>query len=224
MIQDLHGYFTSTKYIRGDPDLRQDDKEQMIILASTSPRRKEILSKLGYPFEIRSPLFEETTEQHLSPEEEALYFAIEKAKSIIDSQLLSSAPHLIIGSDTLLALENEKIGKPKNPEDAFQILKKLRGKTHHILTSLAFIQISKEGKIEEETHLEKISVTMKNYSDEAIRNYLQLDQPWDKAGAYSIQENAQSLMEKFEGEFEAAMGLPLKKVQDYFSNHSNAAR
>ncbi|MBF0493417.1 MAG: septum formation protein Maf [Deltaproteobacteria bacterium] len=190
----------------------------MIILASTSPRRNEILQGLKIPFQIKTPRFKEETAPHLSPEAEAIFFALEKAKSIIDKTLIASAPHLIIGSDTLLALENEKIGKPKDEEDAFQILKKLRGKTHQILSSLALLQISSSGQIQEETHLEKVSVSMKNYSDEEIQNYLQLDQPWDKAGAYSIQENAKSLMKNFEGEFEAAMGLPLTYLKNYLAH------
>lgn len=179
-----------------------------LILASTSPRRKHLLRKLGIPFEICAPLFEENTVPELSPLDEALEFAKKKAASVAHLY-----PHaLILASDTLIELEKTKIGKPKNPEDAVEILKFMRNKTHLIHSSLAFLN-TQTGHCD--IDFETSKVTFKNFSDALLYQSLELDQPWDKAGAYAIQDNGGLLIEKIEGDIESGIGLPLKKVKDY---------
>lgn len=168
-----------------------------IILASTSPRRKALLKLLGLSFQIAAPLFEEESQVHLTPKEEALFFATEKARSI--AHLFDQ--HFIIGSDTLIDFKGNKIGKPVSNEHAFKLLSTLRGQTHFIHTAVCLLDTAM-GK--EVTHLESIRVQMKNYSDSEIVEYLEEDAPFDKAGAYAIQGNGMRLMESFKGDFNLA--------------------
>ncbi len=188
----------------------QSQKTQTLVLASTSERRREILSLLQIPFEVISPLYEEKTSDLLSCEEEVLLFSIEKARS-----LAAQYPHqYLVGSDTLIECEGEKIGKPKDLAHAREILKKLRGKWHTIFTGLALIHPSHNVC---KTGVEKIRVKMKNYSDAEIESYLAYDQPLDKAGAYALQGEGRRLIEKLEGDYLAAVGFPLRAFAQFFS-------
>lgn len=188
----------------------------MIILASTSERRRQILSLLRIPFQVISPLFKEESSHRLTPSQEALYFSVEKAKSVL--QILSSSKKeplgasLIIGSDTLIEFEGKKIGKPSDAAHALEILKMLRGKTHRILTALAFLNPEKNSC---ETYLEKVQIKMRNYSDQEAENTIAQDQPFDKAGAYALQGRGRELTQKLEGDYLAAIGLPLKAIAHF---------
>ena len=151
-----------------------------IILASTSPRRREILALLDLSFEVRPPDFLETTRHDLTPEEEALELALGKARSVAPVE----PDALVVGGDTLIALDGEKIGKPADPEDAATILRRLSGRTHRILTGVALIHHA-TGR--EFTHLEPVDVRMRHSTDDEIANYVAQGESMDKAGAYSIQ-------------------------------------
>lgn len=176
-----------------------------IILASTSPRRRDILALLGVPFDVRSPDFEETTREELTPEAEALELALGKARSIAAGE--SNA--VVVGGDTLIALGDEKIGKPRDPDHAASILHRLRGRTHRILTAVALID-SSTGR--EHAHLETVEVRMRSCTDAEIAAYVALDESMDKAGAYSIQGEGHRLIESMRGDYLAAVGLPLRPV------------
>ena len=176
-----------------------------IILASTSPRRRDILALLGVPFEVRSPNFEETSREELTPEAEALELALGKARSIAAGE--SNA--VVVGGDTLIALDGDKIGKPRDPHHAASILHRLCGRTHRILTAVALID-SSTGR--EDTHLETVDVRMRSCSDAEIAAYVALDESMDKAGAYSIQGEGHRLIESMRGDYLAAVGLPLRPL------------
>ncbi len=180
-------------------------KPPKIILASTSIRRHEILKLLGLPFETRAPRYEEESLEELTPYEEALRFSIEKSKS-----LASLYPDsILIGSDTLLEFKGEKIGKPQNFEHALEILKKLRGDTHDILTGVCLLNAKTH---EIKSGIEIIQVKMKNYSEGEIKNYIEKDKPFDKAGAYALQGEGKKLIESLKGDYLAAVGLPLRFI------------
>jgi septum formation protein len=179
-----------------------------LILASTSERRKEILNLLGLPFQVVTPLYEEETLSELSPYEEALRFSKEKAKSVAHSFPNS----LIIGSDTLIEFQGMKIGKPKNSAHAKEILQTLRDSTHDILTGVALCNTKDETC---ETHVEIVRVKMKNYSDKQIEDYVASGEPMDKAGAYAIQGKGRELIEELQGDYLAAVGLPLRPIVKY---------
>src|SRR5580765_2262709 len=120
------------------PAIRRIPSDVKLILASSSPRRREILSLLGAPFDAIEPEFDERVNAHRSIEQEVLEFAVGKARSV--------APHhpesIIIGSDTMIFLDGAKIGKPKDSQDAARILDSLSGKTHRIYTGVAIVDTS----------------------------------------------------------------------------------
>ena len=179
-----------------------------IILASTSPRRRDILALLGIPFEVRQPDFRETTREDLTPEAEALELALGKARSVASSE----PDALVVGGDTLIALGHEKIGKPGDSDDAAFILRRLSGRTHRILTGMAIVNRA-TGR--EFTHLERVEVRMRHSTDAEIADYVARGESMDKAGAYSIQGEGHRLIEGFRGDYLAAVGLPLRPIARY---------
>jgi septum formation protein len=179
-----------------------------LILASTSPRRREILALLGAPFETIAPRFEEIVFDHRSIEEEVLEFAVEKAASIA-----AGNPHsIVIGSDTMIALDGEKFGKPSGIDDARRMLRALSGKLHGIHTSVAVVDTCGGPGL---GIVEKVAVKMRPFSDDDIDCYLNCGESLDKAGAYSIQGEGRRLIECIEGDYLAAVGMPLRPIARY---------
>ncbi|MGH7835633.1 MAG: Maf family protein [Candidatus Binatia bacterium] len=184
-----------------------------LILASTSPRRREILALLGLPFDMIPPQFDELALPHRSLEEEVLDFASGKAQSVAKNNPRS----VVIGSDTMILLGNEKIGKPDGVADAKRILRSLSGKTHRIFTSVAIVDgLGGPGL----KTVEEVSVRMRDYSQQEIERYLRFDESLDKAGAYSIQGEGRALIESIRGDYLAAVGLPLKPIADYLESRN----
>jgi len=183
-----------------------------IILASTSARRKEILSLLNLPFKAVDPYYEEESLSDLSPYEEVVRFSKEKARSVAHKFPES----VIIGSDTLIEFQGRKIGKPKDANDAREILKALKGNAHDILTGVALFNTQDKSC---ETHVEIIRVQMRGYSDAQIDDYVSSGEPLDKAGAYALQGKGRDLIAKLEGDYLAAVGLPLKPIAKYLKRH-----
>lgn len=177
-----------------------------IVLASTSPRRRELFRRLGVPFEIMAPQFEETPIGR-PVEEECLYFAEEKARSVA-----STRPNaIILAFDTLIDLGGEKLGKPKDEKDAEQILRKLSGKTHRVLTAAVLLDAA-TGKIQR--HVEASQVRFRPMTDEEIRAYVATGEPMGKAGAYAVQGRARGLfIEEVTGDEDSVIGLPLALVK-----------
>lgn len=182
-----------------------------IILASTSPRRRDILALLGVPFQVHPPDFIETNRAHLTPGAEALELAVGKARAVARAERAA----LVIGGDTLIALENEKIGKPESAEHAAAMLRRFSGRDHRILTALALID-GATGR--ETTHLECVDVRMHSLSDADIDAYLARGESMDKAGAYSIQGDGHRLIECIHGDYLAAVGMPLRPIAQYLRN------
>ena len=179
-----------------------------IILASTSPRRREILALLGVPFEVVAPVFDERPSSYRLVKDEVLDFALGKAKSVAAGNPQS----VVIGSDTMILLNGKKIGKPDGINDAKEILRFLSGKTHRIFTSVAILDgLGGPGL----RAVEQVSVTMRPSSEEEIERYLAAGESLDKAGAYSIQGKGRSLIAAIDGDYLAAVGLPLKPIAGY---------
>ena len=179
-----------------------------VVLASTSPRRREILSLLGLPFEVVSPDYDERVVPHRPAEREVLTFALGKARSVA----LQFPRDLVIGSDTMIQIEGEKFGKPDGVADARRILRVLSGRAHRILTGVAIIDGAGGPGLET---VEEVSVQMHSYSEEQIESYLSRGESLDKAGAYSIQGEGRALIAGIRGDYLAAMGLPLKPIGAY---------
>ena len=182
-----------------------------IILASTSPRRRDILALLGVPFEVRAPDFTETTRKELTPQAEALELALGKARSIAAGR----PDALVVGGDTLIALGEEKIGKPEDADDAAAILRRLSGRTHRVLTGVAVINGATGAEF---THVECVEVRVRRCTGAEIADYVARGESMDKAGAYSIQGEGHRLIEGIRGDYLAAVGLPLRPVAGYLGD------
>jgi septum formation protein len=179
-----------------------------LILASTSPRRREILASLGVPFEVIAPQFDEQVSAHTPIQKEVLDFARGKARSVA----VNHPDSIVIGSDTMIQLGGEKIGKPLDQADARRILGLLSGRTHEIHTAVAIIDgAGGPGLMTVETVL----VTMRELSSGEIARYVETGESLDKAGAYSIQGQGRRLIAAVQGDYLAAVGLPIRPIAGY---------
>jgi len=178
-----------------------------LVLASTSPRRNEILKKARIDFEVIFP--ENIKEEEISddPVSHVLELSRKKAESV--SQKVKDG--FILGSDTIVVLNKEILGKPKDQVDAFRILKKLSGKEHKVYTGITLLDI-KNGKISSDYQLTKVKFNQ--LKDKEIEDYIKTGEPMDKAGAYGIQGMGNFLVEKIDGDLDNVIGLPMKKLKE----------
>ncbi|SEG25121.1 Maf-like protein [Flavobacterium urumqiense] len=181
-----------------------------LILASGSPRRQQFFKDLDLDFEIRLKEIEEVYPRELKAAEITDYLAALKA-SAFEGELQPN--EILITSDTIVWHNNKALGKPKNQQDAFEILKSLSNTTHEVITSVCFKSTSETTVLNELT-----KVTFNELSDEAIAYYLENYKPYDKAGAYGIQEWIGFIgVSKIEGSYANVMGMPTDKVYEYLS-------
>lgn len=182
-----------------------------IILASGSPRRQQFFKDLDLDFEIRLKETEELFPDTLKAEEITDYLAQLKANAF-EGELLEN--ELLITSDTIVWHNNKALGKPKDYQDAFEILQSLSNSTHEVITSVCFKTNTTINVINEKT-----KVTFSTLSDASIKYYLEKYQPYDKAGAYGIQEWIGFIgVSKIEGSYTNVMGMPTDKVFEYLSH------
>lgn len=174
-----------------------------LILASNSPRRRQLFGLGNWKFTVIAADVDETPFENESPREYVLRLAEAKALAI---QPKAESEAVIIGSDTTVVDGNEILGKPVNEEDAERMLKQLRGKTHQVFTGIAVYRLSDEKLV---TDLSITDVPMRNYSDEEIAAYIRTGDPMDKAGAYAIQHPDFQPVAFMEGCFASVMGLPM---------------
>jgi septum formation protein len=186
-----------------------------LILASTSPRRREILGLLGLPFEVIAPQFEEVIVSRRSIEKEVMQFAAGKAKSVA----VTNPASIVIGSDTMIFLGGKKFGKPTDAENARRMLRALSGKVHQIFTSVAIVDGCGGPGLE---CVARVAVKMRRFSDAAIDSYLEHGESYDKAGAYSIQGQGGRLIDSIEGDYLAAVGMPLMPIARYLREQGHA--
>ncbi len=179
-----------------------------IVLASTSIRRKEILSLMGIRYEMTAPNFEEHWNPSHSAKEDAIAFALGKAQSVKGTFPQS----ILIGSDTLIEDAEGKIGKPSGPDDAKRILHRLQGRQHHIWTAIALID-THDGSAD--ISVEQIEIQMRQIHRDEIDRYVGTDEPLDKAGAYSLQGGGRRFIKKLKGDYLAAVGLPLRPIATF---------
>lgn len=182
---------------------------QKIILASGSPRRREIFTKLGINFQYVTANVDESFNPALPIEDEIMRVAATKAYSV--SAIYEEA--FVIGADTIVVLDGEIIGKPKDKYDAQNILSKLSNRKHEVFTGVAVV--NKKNKICERFY-EKTDVYFKKLTNELINWYIDSEEPMDKAGAYGIQGKGSLLVEKIDGNYDNVMGLPAGKLLETF--------
>ena len=181
-----------------------------IILASKSPRRKELLDLLNLDYEIIVSEAEEILDKNLSIEEQSKKLSYIKAKTVFEQ---TKGDRIVIGSDTMVIKDNKIYGKPKNEENAFEMLKELKNSKHQVITGLAIL-VEKDGIYEEYIDYDMAEVYFKDISDEEIKNWINTGEAIDKAGAYAVQGQFMVFIEKFNGNYATVMGLPIHKVYD----------
>jgi septum formation protein len=185
-------------------------KQYKLILASGSPRRQQFFKDLELDFEIRLKEIEEVYPLELKGAEITTFLAKLKA-SAFEGELKEN--EILITSDTIVWYDEKALGKPKNEQDAFEILKSLSNATHEVITSVCFTTNTKTDLLCETT-----KVTFNELSDEAILYYIENYKPYDKAGAYGIQEWLGFIgVSKIEGSYANVMGLPVDKVYEYLT-------
>ena len=177
-----------------------------LILASASPRRKELLGKIGLEFDVIPAKGEEIVTKTM-PWEMVEELSFQKAKEIADMQ---TDECIVIGSDTIVAKGEEIMGKPKDEEDAFRMLSEISGGAHQVYTGVTLIRTGKEPKVL--TFAEKTEVYLYPMSSEEISAYIRTKDPMDKAGAYGIQGDFSIHVKGIEGDYYNVVGLPIGKV------------
>lgn len=187
--------------------MQLNSKNWNIILASQSPRRKQLLSELGYEFTQKSKDTDESFPSDLPKKEIATYLSRKKAAAFTDEINVND---LLITSDTVVVLENKTLEKPTDETEAFEMIQQLSGKTHHVITGVCLKSIDKETSFSVTT-----KVVFKTLKEEEIWYYIKKYKPFDKAGAYGIQEWVGQIgVEKIEGSFYNVMGFPAKEVYE----------
>lgn len=185
------------------------------ILASTSPRRKELLKQSGIDFEIISPQFDENILNKSFKYEMVESVAQNKALSIIKQ---INYPAIIISADTVVINNNIVLGKPKDFDDALRMLSLLRGRKHNVVTAVCVIDTETDKTIVKSDTSE---VTFNEIPVEDIKEYIYKFRPYDKAGAYGIQELPESFIKEINGDFDNIVGLPVKMVLGMISEINN---
>ncbi len=183
----------------------------MLVLASASPRRRELLAQAGYEFQVIPANISEERRPNEDPATFATRLAREKAQFVFD-QFQRDAdfpedPLIVLGADTVVVTTNEILGKPRDAEDAARMLRLLSGRTHQVITGVCIL--TREAMT---TAAEITDVTMKEISDKEIEAYIATGEPMDKAGAYAIQGRAACWIPRIEGCYFNVVGLPLALV------------
>ncbi|MBC7526283.1 MAG: septum formation protein Maf [Chthonomonadaceae bacterium] len=181
-----------------------------LILASASPRRRELISLLGLPYEVLPSRYEEPTshDREIRIADFVQFLALEKAREVATR----CGGGWVIGADTEVSLEEigNPLGKPTDDADAFRMLRTLSGRTHRVTTGVAIIPVSEAGVMSEPmTFAEVTEVTFRSLTDTMIRRYVETGDPLDKAGAYGAQDSAALFIEQYDGDFFNVVGLPV---------------
>lgn len=176
----------------------------MLILASKSPRRRELLSLITTDFEIKSADVDETLPEGISPQEAVLHL------SKIKAEPFNNGIDTIIGADTVVAVDGKILGKPADRQQAAEMLKSLSGKYHSVFTGVTVIKPEQSVTFSVETKVKFFDLT-----DDEICSYIATGECDDKAGAYGIQGKGSLLVEKIDGDYFNVVGLPISKLNKY---------
>ena len=173
----------------------------MIILASQSPRRQELMKLTGLPFTVRVADVDETMDKSLPVQQEVTRVSRLKAQTIAAD---AAADDIVIAADTIVVIDGRELGKPRSEQEALDMLRLLSGRTHEVVTVLS---VCKGPRIESEAVVTK--VTFRTLCDEELRAYIKTGEPMDKAGSYGIQGYGAMFVSHLEGDYFSVMGLPL---------------
>ena len=179
---------------------------EKLVLASSSPRRAEILNRAGWPHEVMVAGIDES----LHPNEEPAVYVQRLARSKAEAVAQRLEDGMVLGADTTVVIANQILGQPRDDEDARRMLELLNGKWHEVLTGVALVRVGGETKVAYET----TRVRFAEMSKEEIAWYISTCEPFGKAGAYGIQGNASLFIEEIEGDYFNIMGLPIRLVYE----------
>ncbi len=192
--------------------MKQSNAALRLILASGSPRRRELLAKMGYDFEICVP----DVDEHVSGHARDIVAILSQRKA------RAAAAHYtegtVIASDTLVSYQGTPLGKPENEADAARMLKMLSGNTHEVFTGVTLLDAVSGRRM---TRVVRTGVTFRSLSDAEIAAYIATGEPMDKAGAYGIQGGAGRFVVKLDGSFENVMGFPVDDIRDMLINFTD---
>jgi len=176
-----------------------------VVLASASPRRRDLLRLIGISHDVRPADIDETYRPHEQPAPHAERLAREKA-------LAAHAPEaVVIGSDTIVVVDGDVLGKPADRDDAARMLRRLSGRSHVVMTAVA---VAWEGRVA--SGVEEVGVTFRDLSDDDIARYIATGEPMDKAGAYGIQGYGATIVTRVDGDYFAVMGLAVNRMVRLF--------
>ncbi|MBO2943941.1 septum formation inhibitor Maf [Paenibacillus sp. F411] len=184
---------------------------RQIVLASTSPRRQELIQMLGLPVEVMPSGADEDTPAGWKPEQVVESLALRKAEAVLERCRLAAPAAVIVGSDTVVVLDGEILGKPRNPEEAVSMLSRLQGRRHAVYTGIACVDLSTGTSL---LRHRVTTVAMKPLLETQIESYVRTGEPMDKAGAYGIQGLGAVLVESIEGDYFNVVGLSISMLSD----------
>jgi septum formation protein len=192
----------------------------MLVLASASPRRQELLRNAGIPFAVSAANIPEIPLAGEIPRACAERLAREKAHAVLRQQ----PGKLVLGADTIVVIDGEILGKPRDQADAMRMLRLLSGRTHQVITGVCLVGPlrTENQKLEtgfEDTRSETTRVSMTTLSDEDVRSYIASGEPMDKAGAYAIQGMASRWIPRIDGDYFNVVGLPVALVRRMLQEH-----
>ncbi len=187
-----------------------------IILASASPRRKEIMETMGIPYEIITEEVKEETQETI-PEEQVKALARLKTEAVLPkvrAKLGTNMDFIIIGADTMVFYQGQALGKPKDEQDAARMLEMLSGQVHEVYTGVSMIICDQKGQREDISFAVCSKVSVRTLSKEQIWDYISSKEPMDKAGAYAIQGRFGIYIKEISGEYYNIVGFPIAKIYD----------
>ncbi|QEN06132.1 septum formation protein Maf [Thiospirochaeta perfilievii] len=182
----------------------------LVTLGSKSPRRYELLKKLGVDIVVKPPNIEEICDENLSVQENAIKITLDKLNSVREN---NPNDEIILTADTFITLDNKIYGKPKNRVEAFNMITKFSGKTHQVLTGVAIYSKELDKTV---TELDITSVKFKNLDKKTVDYYLNFNEWQDAAGAYQIQNMGEILIDYINGSYSSVMGLPISRIYGMF--------
>lgn len=181
-----------------------------LVLASGSPRRAELLRRLGLDFQIVPADIDESALEGEAPADLADRLARDKAEAVARDR----PDAVVIGSDTIVVVDGDVLGKPTDQDDAFRMLRRLSGRQHVVITGVAIAHAG-----ETASSCEAVDVTFRDLSETVCREYVQTGEPMDKAGSYGIQGFGSAIVDRIDGDYFAVMGLPISRLLDLFDQH-----
>ncbi|MBD1371779.1 septum formation inhibitor Maf [Hazenella sp. IB182357] len=185
-----------------------------MVLASGSPRRKELLNNIGLMFRVQTSEIDEHIDAHASPQDNVMKLALQKATAVANS----CDDAIVIGADTVVVLEGQILGKPSDTKEAVEMLQSLQGRVHEVFTGIALVEVRAGNIYRTQERARCTRVWMKPLDRDRMEWYVGTGDPMDKAGAYGIQGIGSILVDQIEGCFFNVMGLSVSLIDEMFKN------